>query len=71
MLEYLDELPDIITDATYDNYTFELILEPEQKNAINSLIQTGVIKGDGVNLMLTKNSTSAEFAQVLYNLLTR
>ena len=71
ILEYLDELPDVINDKTYDTYKQELVLETDQKKAIDLLIQTGIIKGDGFNLMLTKNSTHAEFAQVLYNLLTR
>ncbi|MDD3970826.1 MAG: hypothetical protein PHC31_02825 [Clostridia bacterium] len=70
-LKAIKELPEAISESTHGNYTYEISLKDDQKKAIDALVAAGIIKGDGVSLMLEKENTQAEFAQVLYNLLTR
>ncbi|USB32693.1 S-layer homology domain-containing protein [Paenibacillus sp. YPG26] len=70
VLESLQQLPERTSSQSIKDYNDGAKISPYASEALNALIQAGMIKGDKGNLHPANGTTRAELAQMLYNLLS-
>lgn len=71
VLEKIGELPAGDTGKTLDSFKDAEEIADFAVGAIEALVKTGVVAGDGENLLPRAMSSRAEAAQVLYNILSK
>ncbi len=69
-LGILDELPEAAGSKTTSDFGDAGLISSYAQEAMNALVQAGIISGSGGKLNPTGTTTRAEMAQVLYNLLS-
>lgn len=70
-LKVLNQLPDGTSGKTLSDFTDSGSIAPYAQEAMIYLVETGVIGGSNGKLEPAANTTRAEMAQVLYNLLAK
>ena len=72
VLEKLGQLPkEINVSKSFDEFNDTGDISKYAVKAVKLFVESGIVKGDGTNLRPKTNSTRAETAQVLYNLLLK
>ncbi len=71
VLDKLEELPDYTYDKQLEDFDDSNIVAPWAKESISALLKTGIISGNNNRLNPTQNTTRAEIAQVIYNILSK
>ncbi len=70
-LQGLNKMPPATSGKTLTSFTDREEIAPWAQPAMQLLVETGTISGDGNQLLPTSTTTRAEMAQVLFNLLTQ
>ncbi len=70
-LNVLGQLPPGESGKTIDDFTDSDEIDPWAKNAMNTLVKTGVVSGSAGKLSPTDTSVRAEMVQVLYSLIAQ
>jgi len=69
-LDKLNELPEATTNKALSDFSDSASISDYAKDAFETLVKGGIVSGSDGKLNPTDQSTRAQMAQILYNLLS-
>lgn len=69
-LNVIGKLPSGTSGKTLSDFSDAGDIETWAKDAVQLLVETGMVKGDGNRLLPSDNATRAQVVQMFYNLLS-